>query len=208
MRLKPRFHSIFFYFNHIVGSVPWFCLSVLVIAYRFCTVCLLVRCWFCVCCTVLDSLQTRSPQTVLIKKKKKRKRRRSADEASGSVSLLQKDADRAVVVAVTSRAVFESGSDDGDGVYGLGVASPLLQVKFNNCCFCVCVCVEKLLPVPILDCLHVTEVAFIYVKRMAKSCHFISCHLFLSTNPMCRHNLKKIIYLVLFHKFPLFSKFY
>lgn len=39
----------------------------------------------------------------------------------------QKDADRAVVVAVTSRAVFESGDDDGDDVYGVGVASPLLQ---------------------------------------------------------------------------------
>ncbi|XP_075945785.1 cytosolic 5'-nucleotidase 1A [Anarhichas minor] len=37
----------------------------------------------------------------------------------------QKDADRAVVVAVTTRAVFESG--DGDGVYGMGVAFPLLQ---------------------------------------------------------------------------------
>lgn len=39
----------------------------------------------------------------------------------------QKDADRAVVVAVTSRAVFESGPDDGDDVYGAGVAFPLLQ---------------------------------------------------------------------------------
>ncbi|KAM6925789.1 cytosolic 5'-nucleotidase 1A [Lycodopsis pacificus] len=37
----------------------------------------------------------------------------------------QKDADRAVVVAVTTRAVFESG--DGDSVYGMGVAFPLLQ---------------------------------------------------------------------------------
>ncbi|XP_078023747.1 cytosolic 5'-nucleotidase 1A [Epinephelus lanceolatus] len=39
----------------------------------------------------------------------------------------QKDADRAVVIAVTSRAVFESGADDGDDVYGAGVAFPLLQ---------------------------------------------------------------------------------
>ncbi|XP_076589509.1 cytosolic 5'-nucleotidase 1B [Chaetodon auriga] len=39
----------------------------------------------------------------------------------------QKDADRAVVVAVTSRAVFESGGDDGDDVSGEGVAFPLLQ---------------------------------------------------------------------------------
>ncbi|XP_041794145.1 cytosolic 5'-nucleotidase 1A [Chelmon rostratus] len=39
----------------------------------------------------------------------------------------QKDADRAVVVAVTSRAVFEPGPDDGDDVYGEGVAFPLLQ---------------------------------------------------------------------------------
>ncbi|KAM3609925.1 uncharacterized protein V6R79_022606 [Siganus canaliculatus] len=40
----------------------------------------------------------------------------------------QKDADRAVVVAVASRAVFEPGDDAGDDdVYGVGVASPLLQ---------------------------------------------------------------------------------
>ncbi|XP_053281999.1 cytosolic 5'-nucleotidase 1B isoform X2 [Pleuronectes platessa] len=41
----------------------------------------------------------------------------------------QKDADRAVVVAVTSRAVFESGAegDDGDEVYKVGTAFPLLQ---------------------------------------------------------------------------------
>ncbi|XP_068459691.1 cytosolic 5'-nucleotidase 1A [Clinocottus analis] len=41
----------------------------------------------------------------------------------------QKDADHAVVVAVTTRAVFESGAEDGDGedVYGMGVAFPLLQ---------------------------------------------------------------------------------
>ncbi|XP_042266775.1 cytosolic 5'-nucleotidase 1A isoform X1 [Thunnus maccoyii] len=39
----------------------------------------------------------------------------------------QKDADRAVVVAVTSRAAF--GADDGDEVYGVGVAFTLLQVK-------------------------------------------------------------------------------
>lgn len=40
--------------------------------------------------------------------------------------LLQKDADRAAVVAVTSRAVFEL--DEGDDVCRLGVAHPLLQV--------------------------------------------------------------------------------
>ncbi|XP_042352369.1 cytosolic 5'-nucleotidase 1A [Plectropomus leopardus] len=39
----------------------------------------------------------------------------------------QKDADCAVVVAVTARAVFESGVDDDDDVYGAGVAFPLLQ---------------------------------------------------------------------------------
>ncbi|XP_069018610.1 cytosolic 5'-nucleotidase 1A isoform X2 [Embiotoca jacksoni] len=39
----------------------------------------------------------------------------------------QKDADRAVVVAVTSRAVFESGAEDSDGVHGAGIAFPLLQ---------------------------------------------------------------------------------
>lgn len=40
--------------------------------------------------------------------------------------LLQKDADRAAVVAVTSRAVFEL--DESDDVCRLGVAHPLLQV--------------------------------------------------------------------------------
>uniref|UniRef100_A0A3Q3JTU6 Cytosolic 5'-nucleotidase 1A-like n=1 Tax=Monopterus albus TaxID=43700 RepID=A0A3Q3JTU6_MONAL len=39
---------------------------------------------------------------------------------------LQKDADHAVVIAVTSRAVFGSGADD-DEVYGEGLAFPLLQ---------------------------------------------------------------------------------
>ncbi|KAM9351828.1 cytosolic 5'-nucleotidase 1A [Symphorus nematophorus] len=39
----------------------------------------------------------------------------------------QKDADRAVVVAVRSCAVFEAGADDGDEVYGTGMAFPLLQ---------------------------------------------------------------------------------
>lgn len=39
----------------------------------------------------------------------------------------QKDADRAVVVAVTSRAVFESGAGDDDEVYERAVAFPLLQ---------------------------------------------------------------------------------
>uniref|UniRef100_UPI0037E8CC4C cytosolic 5'-nucleotidase 1B n=1 Tax=Semicossyphus pulcher TaxID=241346 RepID=UPI0037E8CC4C len=39
----------------------------------------------------------------------------------------QKDADRAVVVAITSRAVFESGAGDGDDVYGVGVAFQLLK---------------------------------------------------------------------------------
>lgn len=39
----------------------------------------------------------------------------------------QKDADGAVVVAVTTRAVFASEAD-GDDVYGMGVAFPLLQV--------------------------------------------------------------------------------
>lgn len=42
--------------------------------------------------------------------------------------LLQKDADRAVFVAVTSRSVFEL--DDGDDVCRLGVAHPLLQVNY------------------------------------------------------------------------------
>ncbi|TKS73825.1 Cytosolic 5'-nucleotidase 1A [Collichthys lucidus] len=39
----------------------------------------------------------------------------------------QKDADHAVVVAITSHAAFESGADDGDEVYRVGVAFPLLQ---------------------------------------------------------------------------------
>ncbi|XP_044048801.1 cytosolic 5'-nucleotidase 1A isoform X2 [Siniperca chuatsi] len=43
------------------------------------------------------------------------------------LSPLQKDADRAVVVAVTSRALFKCGADDGGEVYGEGVAFPLLQ---------------------------------------------------------------------------------
>lgn len=42
--------------------------------------------------------------------------------------LLQKDADRAVFVAVTSRSVFEL--DDGDDVCRVGVAHPLLQVNY------------------------------------------------------------------------------
>lgn len=50
-----------------------------------------------------------------------------ADEDAGSVCPLQKDADRAVVVAVTSHSVFEPGADE-DEVYGEGVAFPLLQV--------------------------------------------------------------------------------
>ncbi|XP_035520587.1 cytosolic 5'-nucleotidase 1A [Morone saxatilis] len=39
----------------------------------------------------------------------------------------QKDAARAAVVAVTSRAVFDCGAGDGDDVCGVGVAFPLLQ---------------------------------------------------------------------------------
>lgn len=42
-------------------------------------------------------------------------------------SPLQKDADDAVVVALTSNSVFESGADE-DEVYGAGIAFPLLQV--------------------------------------------------------------------------------
>lgn len=38
-----------------------------------------------------------------------------------------KDADRAVVVAVASHAVFELGTEDSDGIYKPGVAFPLLQ---------------------------------------------------------------------------------
>lgn len=48
------------------------------------------------------------------------------------MSLLQKDADLAVVVAVTTRAVFESADDDGGDVYGVGVAFPLLQVRIMH----------------------------------------------------------------------------
>ena len=51
------------------------------------------------------------------------------NEDSCCASPLQKDAERAVVVAVTSRAVFEAGADDGDDGYGKGVAFPLLQVR-------------------------------------------------------------------------------
>ncbi|XP_049928110.1 cytosolic 5'-nucleotidase 1A-like [Epinephelus moara] len=50
----------------------------------------------------------------------------------------QKDADRAVVVAVTSRAVFESGAHDGDDVYGAGVAFPLLSTRhYGNLTFTI-----------------------------------------------------------------------
>lgn len=47
----------------------------------------------------------------------------------------QKDADRALVVAVTSHAVFAPVAEDGDGVCGKGVAFPLLQAlqKVNEC---------------------------------------------------------------------------
>lgn len=39
----------------------------------------------------------------------------------------QKDADSALVVAVTCCAVFESGAENRDGLYGVGIAFPLLQ---------------------------------------------------------------------------------
>lgn len=50
------------------------------------------------------------------------------------MSPLQKDADRALIVAVTSRSVFESGADDdGDEeVYKVGTAFPLLQVRVQH----------------------------------------------------------------------------
>lgn len=49
--------------------------------------------------------------------------------SSACVTPPQKDADRALVVAVTCHAVFESSADDGDNVFGMGVAFPLLQVR-------------------------------------------------------------------------------
>ena len=49
-----------------------------------------------------------------------------------NLSPLQKEADCAVVVAVTSRAVFDCGADDGDEVCEVGVAFPLLQVDSNT----------------------------------------------------------------------------
>ncbi|KAI3370971.1 hypothetical protein L3Q82_023622 [Scortum barcoo] len=48
-------------------------------------------------------------------------------EEKCSLSPLQKDAEHAVVVAVSSRAVFEREADEGDEVYGSSVAFPLLQ---------------------------------------------------------------------------------
>lgn len=45
------------------------------------------------------------------------------------MSPLQKDADRALVVAVTTRAVFDAAAGD---VYGMGVAFPLLQVRIEK----------------------------------------------------------------------------
>lgn len=69
-------------------------------------------------------------------------------KAWDTVSPLQKNADHAVVVAVSFRAVFESGSDDVGDVYAVGVAFPLMQVKMNV----VFVYVEKLL-LTIASCL-------------------------------------------------------
>lgn len=47
----------------------------------------------------------------------------------------QKDADRALVVAVSSHAVFTPVANDGDDVCGMGVAFPLLEAlqKVNEC---------------------------------------------------------------------------
>lgn len=44
---------------------------------------------------------------------------------------LQKDADHALVIAVTSNAAFEPGADE-DEVYGVGIAFPLLQVRVQH----------------------------------------------------------------------------
>lgn len=46
------------------------------------------------------------------------------------MSPLQKDADHAVVVAITSSAAF--GADNSDDLYSEGVAFPLLQVKVQH----------------------------------------------------------------------------
>lgn len=50
-----------------------------------------------------------------------------------SASPPQKDADRAVVVALTSRSVFESTGDGDEDMYGVGVAFPLLKVRMKKC---------------------------------------------------------------------------
>ncbi|KAF7666901.1 hypothetical protein LDENG_00088430 [Lucifuga dentata] len=54
-----------------------------------------------------------------------------------NTDVTQKDADHALVVAVTSHVVFESGADDQHAteVYGVGVAYPLLQAlqRVNEC---------------------------------------------------------------------------
>ncbi|XP_026222135.1 cytosolic 5'-nucleotidase 1A-like isoform X1 [Anabas testudineus] len=49
-------------------------------------------------------------------------------------TVMQKDAERAVVIAVTSHAVFEFGAD-GDEAYEVGVAFPLMQAlkRVNEC---------------------------------------------------------------------------
>lgn len=44
------------------------------------------------------------------------------------LSVLQKDAAHAVVIAIASDAVFDAGADEDD-VYRPGIAFPLLQVK-------------------------------------------------------------------------------
>lgn len=66
----------------------------------------------------------------------------------------QKDAPGAVVVAVTSRAVFEGG-DVGDDVSGVGVAFPLLQVRIKHAFKIRAAVVEmNSLCVRIVICLH------------------------------------------------------
>lgn len=56
--------------------------------------------------------------------------KRRFNTSSCFVSVLQKDVDHAVVVAVTSHAVFESeAEEDAGAAYGAGRAFPLLQVR-------------------------------------------------------------------------------
>lgn len=55
-----------------------------------------------------------------------------SDKVSCFVSSLQKDPDRAVVVAITSREVFEEGADEDHLSLREDMTTSLLQVRIKN----------------------------------------------------------------------------